>query len=177
MFIYSMSLKIVQGSETHDTHIYHQNKVVSIKIFITHYRLRGIKTMFHRVQLLCQEQRILFLQNKYTYTKKVYKGKWFFWWVHINLIFIRRSIHCSAHTKNYYPNDFIHVILHYVEHAMLCYVMFSEKKVIDCHKNNVIKCRTKNILPESRLSHTLSFESYGKYELHFSVFHCGPVFL
>lgn len=100
-----------------------------------------------------------------------------FWWVHINLIFIRRSIHCSAHTKNYYPNDFIHVILHYIEHAMLCYVMFSEKKVIDCRKNNVIKCRTKNILPESRLSHTLSFESYGKYELHFSVFHCGPVFL
>lgn len=35
MFIYNMSLKIVQGSETHDTHIYHQNKVVSIKIFIT----------------------------------------------------------------------------------------------------------------------------------------------
>lgn len=70
-----------------------------------------------------------------------------------------------------------HSTLHWIEHAMLCYVMFLEKKVIDCHKNNVIKCRTKNILPESRLSHTLSFESYGKYELHFSVFHCGPVFL
>ncbi len=79
--------------------------------------------MFHRVQLLLTMSRIRYniFTKKYTFTKKVYIVAWFFCWIHINLIFIRRSIHCSTHTKNYYPNDFIHVILYYIEHA-ICYV-------------------------------------------------------